>query len=364
MNLLSNAVKFTQQGKITLQVSSQQSSIAPEAPIPHALPLSLHFEVADTGQGIASEEIGTLFQPFVQTASSTQAKEGTGLGLAISRQFIRLMGGEIDVSSQLKQGSRFWFSISVQIASASQVSLPLPQGKVLHLAPNQPIYRILVVDDRPENRDLIAQLLNRVGFQTNSANNGQEAIEQWQRWQPHLIWMDMRMPVMDGYEATRRIRAAETEANLHQQCKIIALTASAFDEQQSSILAAGCDDLVCKPFRESTIFDKLTTHLGVEFLYAEPAEPPRSPASFSTASPNSPETSFIFHPLSLTSLPSAWVADLHLAALAVDNDRIFQLIDQLPESHQALAQKLTELVQQFDFDAILELAQENQESGE
>lgn len=372
MNLLSNAVKFTQQGTVTLQVRKQnidsskirdskqeQSSEAQS---------SLIFEVADTGQGIAPEEIGMLFQPFVQTASSSQAKEGTGLGLAISRQFVHLMGGEIEVSSQVGQGAAFWFYIPLISSDMAQMSPALPKGKVLHLAPGQPAYRILVVDDRPENRDLITQLLNTVGLQTYTANNGQEAIEQWQRWQPHLIWMDMRMPVTDGYEATRRIRAAERAARIESQglgakdqtphlqhpCKIIALTASAFEEQQASILAAGCDDLVCKPFRESTIFEKMTAHLGIEFLYAESAEPDRSFTSAADAS----ATDLILHPSSLVSLPTEWIAALHHAALAVDGDRILQLIEQLPITHQALAQGLTELVHRFEFDAILELAQE------
>ncbi len=151
---------------------------------------------------------------------------------------------------------------------------------MIGLAPDQPTYRILVVDDRPENRDLIAQLLLTVGFEVQTANHGGEVIAQWQTWHPHLIWRDMRMPVMDGYEATRRIRDIESRTFLCVQntTKIIALTASAFDEQKSTILAAGCDDLVIKPFREEVIFEKMATHLGVQYIYAEESAPHELPA--------------------------------------------------------------------------------------
>ena len=218
----------------------------------------------DTGRGIADEEIDKIFDPFVQTFSGVQARGGTGLGLAISRQFVRLMEGDIYVSSVLEQGSSFSFDIQVTLPETPEEKCPVKK-RVLKIAPSQSNYRILVVDDRLENRNLLTKLLDTVGFDTRIATNGKEAIALWQTWQPHLIWMDMRMAVMDGYEATRRIKAKSQ----NQKTVVIALTASAFEEQQEEIFAAGCDDLVRKPFQEEVIFEKMSQYLGVKYIYEE-----------------------------------------------------------------------------------------------
>nr|MCU0570801.1 PAS domain-containing protein [Oculatellaceae cyanobacterium Prado106] len=208
LNLLSNAIKFTQSGRVQLRAGL---GFKPESSL-NSSPASrdfIFFEITDTGIGIQTDEFDHLFQPFVQTGSGLRSREGTGLGLAISRQFIRLMGGEIEVSSQIGVGSAFRFAIQLPPADSSEVVVSHGDRRVLRLAPGQPHYRILVVDDRPENCELLRQLLSIVGFEVRTAANGEEAIAQWQSWHPHLIWMDMRMPIMDGYEATRRIRFLE-----------------------------------------------------------------------------------------------------------------------------------------------------------
>ncbi|XWK89836.1 MAG: PAS domain S-box protein [Phormidium sp.] len=345
LNLLSNAVKFTEKGEVTLRASAnltnQELSTKnnPEQ-------ITVYFEVQDTGRGIAPEEIESLFQPFVQTTSGTQAREGTGLGLTISRQFIRLMGGDIQVNSILGVGSIFSFDIKITLAEPSEVAPLLTNRRVLKIAPNQPNYRILVVDDRAENRDIIAQLLGSIGFEIRTANNGQEAIATWENWQPHLIWMDMRMPIMDGYEATRQIRK---KANITTTfTKIIALTASAFEEQRTTILAAGCDDFVSKPFREQVIFDKLTEHIGVRFIYAEESE---------DQTPEETISGKDLKPSDLSVMPSEWLTELHQASLEVDAEKINQLITQIPSSHQLLIEGLTDLVRRFCFDEIYELTE-------
>lgn len=338
INLLSNAVKFTETGEVALRASA--STINQEQ-------ITLDFEVQDTGKGIAPEEIDNLFQPFVQTSSGTQAREGTGLGLTISRQFIRLMGGDIQVNSVLGVGSTFSFDIQIILAKPSEVTPLLTNRRVLKIAPNQITYRILVVDDRSENRDIITQLLGSVGLEVRTANNGQEAIATWESWQPHLIWMDMRMPIMDGYEATRQIR--KKASNNSAFPKIIALTASAFEEQRASILAAGCDDLVSKPFREQVIFDKLTEHIGVRFIYAEESENQNSEQTVGSGKD--------LKPSDLSIMPSEWIAELHQASLEVDGEKINQLITQIPSSHQFLAEGLTDLVYRFCFDEIYELTE-------
>lgn len=352
INLLSNAVKFTQKGGVTLRARAQMRGRG----------YTLYFEIEDTGRGVAPEEIDTLFQPFVQTTSGMEAREGTGLGLTISRQFVRLMGGNIQIASTVDQGSTFCFDVQVTLVDSSDVPLTSTRRRVLQLAPNQPEYRILVVDDRPENRDLIAELLTLVGFETRVAENGQAAIEQWQAWHPNLIWMDMRMPVMDGYQATRYIRTVEMQASpLYQRTIIIALTASAFEEQQANIIAVGCDDFVRKPFREQVIFEKMADYLGVQYIYAQEEESNEKDRHL-TATSHCFVTSYT-QSSSLQIMPEEWIANLHQAALAVDGDRILQLIEQIPEPHRTLAAELAELVHRFCFDEILELTQKGEMSS-
>jgi len=347
INLLSNAVKFTQNGHIILRASCQKNLEAPPQKI------KLCFAIEDTGKGIAPTEIKELFQPFVQTKTGLQTQEGTGLGLAISRQFVQLMGGTIQVKSILGQGSTFSFEIEAQLADSATIICATPEKRVVKLAPNQPNYRILAVDDHQENCHLIANLLKLVGFATRTAANGEEAIACWQDWQPHLVWMDMRMPVMDGYEATQRIRQLEAQLPQKPPTIIIALTASAFDEQQIQATIAGCDDFVGKPFREQEIFEKISHYLGVSYIYEDKTSD-QTPQT-NTANDNLPESS-------LEVMPKEWLQQLHQASLRVNSKLITQLIQQIPEEHRTLADNLTNLVNQFRFDIILELTDKYHES--
>jgi CheY-like chemotaxis protein/anti-sigma regulatory factor (Ser/Thr protein kinase) len=251
INLLGNAVKFTQEGSITLRVSASEKT-------------KLHFEVEDTGPGMAQDELETVFEPFVQSTAGQQAQVGAGLGLAISHKFIQLMGGEISVQSQPGKGTTFAFHIPVEtvmvVAPQEQEDMSL---EVVGLEPGQPSYRLLVVDDMPDTRLLIMELLKPLGFEVREAENGQEAITLFEEWKPDLIWMDIRMPVMDGLEATRRIKATQAGSTT----PIIAVTASVFDEDRAQILESGCDDFLRKPFSSMDIYKKLIEHLGVRFSY-------------------------------------------------------------------------------------------------
>ena len=338
INLLSNAVKFTETGGVTLSVKIlSQPQGANEA-------FRLLFEVQDTGKGIAEQEMDKLFQPFVQTLAGIKSEGGTGLGLAISRQFVQLMGGEINAISNLGKGSTFYFDIQVLLAKSSEITNLTSKKRVIKVAPGQPLYRILIVDDRQENRDLLRQLLRTVGFATRTANNGKEALSFWQEWHPHLIWMDMLMPIMDGYTATQKIKQQQTE----EKTVIIALTASAFEEQRTKILAAGCDDFVSKPFQEQVIFDKMTKYLGVEYLYE----------STTTTSQSEIKDNESLNSQDLSCMPPEWITQLYQAAIAVDADLILQLIQEIPPTHQSLATALGELTYNYDFDRIIELSEE------
>ncbi|MEM8614513.1 MAG: PAS domain S-box protein [Cyanobacteria bacterium P01_H01_bin.105] len=337
INLLGNAIKFTEQGSIVLR-----SRVKPLAKFPEQV--LLEFEVEDTGPGIAAHEVDKLFEAFGQTDVGRKAPQGTGLGLPISRKFVQLMGGDIAVSSRLGYGAMFQFDVQVRFGTATD-SVHLPKQRVIGLAPNQPPCRILVVEDRSENRLLLVQLLTPLGFEVREAVDGQEAVKIWQQWSPHLIWMDIQMPVMDGYEATRRIRELETQA---QMTKIIALTASAMETDREAVLAAGCDDFVRKPFKAELLLEIIVQHLGVTYRYATEPE---------TVIDND-DYSDVLSSESFQVMSADWITRLSQAAISGDDALITQLIQEIPLEHGALAQQLMTLVDDFRLDVISDLTQE------
>ncbi|NEQ23566.1 MAG: response regulator, partial [Microcoleus sp. SIO2G3] len=339
LNLLGNAIKFTQTGQVTLRAWADQELGA--QPEDASASIALHFEVEDTGVGIAPEEMQLLFSAFVQTRSSQMAQEGTGLGLAISRRFVQLMGGDITVESTIGQGSLFRVQMAANLGQAADLPSALPIQRVVGLLPNQKSYRLLVAEDQSENSQLLLKLLVPLGFEVRQAENGQEAIAVWQQWQPHLILMDMRMPVINGYEATQHIKASTPEPPI-----IIAVTGSAFEEDRAAILAAGCDDFLRKPFHPDEILAKLAQHLGVQYLYEDqPEEDAAAPAN----APSKLDRS------ALTIMPPHWIAQLHRAASGCSDRQVLQLIEQIPASEADLAAALRELAYNFRFDDIVEL---------
>ena len=349
INLLNNALKFTQEGSVTLRVSSvTHSSLSKNLErqrTNNQEQMTIQFEIEDTGAGIAPEELDTLFEAFSQTESGKKSEEGTGLGLTISRKFVQLMGGDISVSSTVGTGTVFRFTIAVEAALAEELQLPQPTKKVIGLAPNQPSYRILVVDDRWENRQLVLKLLEPIGFAVREAANGKEAIEIWQEWQPHLIWMDMRMPVMNGYEATKYIKS-----HLQGQATfIIALTASTLEEEQAIVLSAGCDDFVRKPFPEQELFDKMAQYLQVEYIY-EQDELEQTATQLSS--------DFSLKPAALQVMSREWLMQLEQAAEDLNEELVLELLAQIPDEHTLLAQALQSKVATFDFDDIVNLIQQ------
>jgi len=311
--------------------------------------------VEDTGTGIAPEEMDALFDPFVQTASGQQSQEGTGLGLPISRQFVDLMGGKLSVNSVADQGTTFWFQIPVGLAAADTVEATdvQPQRRVTGIEPGQTApeggpFRFLIVEDNSTNRDLLIELLNPFSFDLRTAVDGVEGVEIWEAWQPHLVWMDMRMPVMDGYEATRQIKA-RAEA-IDQPPIIVALTASAFEEDRQAILEAGCDDLVRKPIREHKIFEILHKHLGIRFIYAE--EPEASPEMAGI-----PDESILTFDR-LQALPEEWLTALQDAAEKNNPQDTNMVIGKIKELDEPLAEVLAGLVKEYRFDSLLALFEE------
>jgi CheY-like chemotaxis protein len=331
LNLLGNAIKFTQKGEVILSVRYDP----PLRTENHFL----QFTVKDTGKGISQEELSKLFEAFSQTESGKESQEGTGLGLVISRQFVQLMGGDIAVKSELNQGTIFSFSIQIELGKETQESNNSTQ-RVLALAPDQPIYKILAVDDKPINCQLLVKLLTPLGFEVKEAANGQDAIAIWEAWEPHLIFMDMRMPVMDGYEATKYIKAQVKGS----ATAVIALTASVLEEEKVIVLSAGCDDFIRKPFKENMIFEALIKHLGVTYIYEQNQEQDHSSLATAKLSTKNFEI-----------MPQQWLRQLSEAALEANTEEVITLIGEISSTEIFLTQSLTKLVRKFEFEQILDL---------
>ena len=431
INLLGNAIKFTQHGSVTLRVRVRDGEIGrwgdkrgkedegdkgdisySQFPIPNSQttnnqqqitnnkqPTTIHFEVEDTGPGIIPEEIDSLFEAFVQTEIGRKSNQGTGLGLPISREFVRLMGGELTISSFLGRGTIFQFDVTCSKVQGAKIERQQSKRQVIGIAPNQPVYRILVVEDQWENRQLLVNLLTLLGFDVRVAENGKQGVALWLGWLPDLILMDMRMPVMDGYEATRQIKAREREMGRWGDTEtrrrgdtetretfpisnsqfpisnfqfpisnsqfpipnsqfpipkqptntiIIAVTANTFEQERAEILAAGCDDFVRKPFREEVILEKMAQHLGVRYVYAEKDE-------VGKMKEEKKASDFRLQTSDLSVMPSDWLVQLHQAATKLRGKDIVQLTEQIPEKYTQLAKALLDLVEDFRFDTIINL---------
>ncbi len=338
INLISNALKFTTDGSVGVRVTKTEGEGTPESPS-----LRLQFEVKDTGAGILPEEIPKLFESFVQASAGRQAREGAGLGLAISQGFVNLMGGVISVTSKVGQGSSFVFDISCQVASDTETQAMRHHRQVAGLAPGQPQYRIMVVDDKPTQRKFLLEILELLGFQIKEAENGEQAIEIAESFKPHLIWMDVQMPVMNGIDATRRLKALP----VGQTMKIIALTASGVEEDSAEMIAAGCDGFVRKPIHTDTVFDLLSEHIGVEYVYVDAAQP-QEVSQYESLSPDRLAAALNTIPADLL---GRLIENLKVGDVMVINNTIVEI----REYDTILAGILDRLAQRFQFDEMLGL---------
>ncbi len=326
LNLVGNAIKFTEQGEVVVRLSTKKNTHA------HLL-----LEVEDTGIGIKPKDRQKIFEPFVQVGDTSKQK-GTGLGLTITRQYVELMGGNISVKSKPGMGSLFHVDIPLEIADEAEAEklANVSKGEVVGLAPGQPEYRILIVEDQKENQILLTQLMKKAGFAVKVADNGKQGVHFFQEWQPHLIWMDRRMPVMDGMEATLQIRQLPGGKNV----KIIAVTASALAEQRCEMLKAGMDDVVLKPYRFNEIYQCMSEQLGVEYIYE------------SSQQEEATSNVLLTHE-AMAALSADLKDELENALESLESDRILAVIQQVAVHDADLAKTLLHLVENFDYPAIL-----------
>ncbi len=292
-----------------------------------------------------------LFEAFEQTETGRKSQQGTGLGLAISHKYVQLMGGDISVTSTIGEGSKFAFDIQISLAAANEIQIKQARRQVISLAPDQSEYRILVVDDSTDSRLVLMKILTSIGFAVQEAANGTEAIALWQTWQPHLILMDMRMPIMDGYEATKVIKTREETSIPNCKTIIIALTANAFEEQREAMIKAGCDDYMNKPFRQEQLLEKLSEYLGVQYIYQE--------ESYQLTNVRQQEIKSMLTLTDLVTLLSKmspeWVKQVYTAAAQCSDDLILELIEQIPSENVVLHNFIENLAHNFQFEKIMEL---------
>jgi signal transduction histidine kinase/CheY-like chemotaxis protein len=325
MNLLGNALKYTEHGGVVLRALLAGPGDTGRA--------RLRFEVEDTGPGIRAEDQDRIFFPFVQVGARLPI-EGSGLGLAICKQYVELMGGTVGVKSTPGRGSIFHFELPVTVA-AGGAAQPQARAHVKGLAPGQPRHRLLVAEDQRENRLLLRRLLAPLGFELREVTNGAEAVDAVREWRPDLVWMDIRMPILDGLEATRRIRALPEGA----ATKIVALTAHALEEERARIMAAGCDDFIRKPYRDAEVFDALAKHLGVRFVHEEEAP--------SAAEAELPD------PKALAAVPDDAVRALERAVVAIDPEAVERAIGAIGERDAALGTALASVARELQYGRIL-----------
>jgi signal transduction histidine kinase/CheY-like chemotaxis protein len=330
VNLIGNAIKFTEEGGIA--VRSRIDVVDEDTN-------RLIVEVQDSGPGIPNEEIDKLFRHFEQTSSGISKGSGTGLGLALSRELANLMGGNITVISETGVGSVFTFDVLMQKGNAEAIETNITQ-RVIGIAKPKIAHRILVVDDRDENLKVAVNLLKLVGFETNEAINGEDALAKFEEWNPDLILMDLRMPIMDGYEATNRIKLTEKGAKI----PIVAITASAFEEENEKTKRVGLQGYIRKPFRENEFFETIGKVLGIKYIYEEGAP------SAKTKYLNMEATS-----RNIAQLSDNLVKQMTEALALADIKGLIKLIKSIETDHSGLAEYLLSLAKEYKYDYLLEI---------
>ncbi|MDM8559696.1 two-component regulator propeller domain-containing protein [Candidatus Parabeggiatoa sp. HSG14] len=268
INLLGNAVKFTDEGGVVLKVGlihSEKTKTGKGEIIQNGIVQNqkIRFQIEDTGIGILSEKLDVIFEPFQQVGDKKYQAQGTGLGLTISRNLVELMGGKLQATSQLGKGSIFWFDLELPEVTELVEIIPVETRLIIGIKDETPT--ILVVDDQPESRIILVDLLSSIGFKTMEASNGCEGLAKAIEFQPNAIITDLIMPEMDGFELTRQIR----QLSSLKDTVIIVTSASVFEKKYHNNLVAGSHAFLSKPIRTEEIFELLQQHLAIEWIYED-----------------------------------------------------------------------------------------------
>jgi signal transduction histidine kinase/ActR/RegA family two-component response regulator len=320
INLAGNALKFTKTGKVTVEAFGSEIG-------------KIGIRVTDTGPGIPADKIQEIFEPFKQ--ADTAGEGGTGLGLAITKSFIELMGGTLSVHSEVGVGSVFAFEIPVEgvgVASESKTGT----GRVVGYKSERPV-KVLIVDDIAVNRDVLRGLLQPLNFELAEAENGKIAVERYAQFMPDVILMDLRMPVMNGLEATDVIR------QMTGSPKIIAVTASAFEQDKSEVLARGFDDFVSKPFRTEKLLETIARVAGLEYVFSD--DPPVYDE----------QVVEIDYAALRSRLSDEWMARLSEAATMGNFNAVSECaadLDVADDQLRLFKEKLENIAAEFDFDRL------------
>lgn len=326
MNLLSNAINFTDTGSITFSVNRIDQGKT-----------KIRFQVEDTGIGINADQLEKIFLSFEQVGGSVQREEGTGLGLAISQKLVSLMNSQIFVESTPGVGSRFWFDIEVQEVSAAVKPIMIKlRETIIGYAGEQ--RKILIVDDRWENRAVLRSMLEPIGFTVVAATNGEEGLAKATQFQPDLILVDIVMPIIDGHQMTRQLRQRPE----FQQTPIIAISANVFAMNQVQSLEVGCNEFLTKPVQAEELYTKLQHCLHLSWVYRQAETAEEYPIT----------SSEIVIP------PREDLVDLYEAAASGDVEGVEQGILQIQEfgsEYIPFAIQAMTLAEEFNYEAILKL---------
>lgn len=348
MNLIGNAIKFTQEGNITIHVRSEGAWATQPAPAP----ITLYFAIEDTGPGIAEEDLLNIFHAFHQAQKHRSNIEGSGLGLAISRKFAQLMQGDITVQSRLGEGSVFQVKIVTETVAPESVEIPnYINRKVLGIVrTSEEIdeYRILAVDDQMDNRLLLRRILEPLGFTLAEAEDGAQAVQICDEWHPHLIWMDLRMPVMDGFTAMEAIRKKYGKSNPPESPVIVALTAHAFEEDRKEAISRGFDDFIRKPFKEQTLLETIQEFLDVVYVYEDDKATPAV-----NAGRDKPSLEYLRENIRL--FPEPLRRRLYHCLELGDPEKIEVVIREMEALDAEMGRQLMELARSFAYDSLLRL---------
>lgn len=346
INLLGNAIKFTKQGSVTLKIGviGNELSIIGNGKEPRNNQLSTHkirFQVEDTGVGITPEQLEQIFLPFEQVGDSVHKAEGTGLGLTISRKIVEMMGSEIKVESTYGKGSRFWFDLNL-LEATNLIEPAFLKSSQTVLSYQGEKRKVMIVDDRWENRSVIVNMLNPIGFEVIEAENGQEGLEKAHESQPDLIITDLAMPVMDGLEMTQRLRESEA----FKDAVIIASSASVFNLDRQQSQEAGCNDFIPKPVQSEELLKQLQNYLKLEWVYKAQDEWTTQTQDTSVVMsemvvPRANELTALYK-----AAKSGYILDIQEEA---------NRIKQLDPQYAAFAEKILELAEAFEDEAIAKL---------